>query len=81
MMNLIQQIWLTMPDMRFHQLVDMLQHEFSKQKPSGIMYKDVLISHSGDEPYTKIKQPDLFYVEDELFEAFLEEWLNNRDGK
>ena len=77
-MNLLQQIWLTAPDMRFPQLMDTLQHEFSKEKPVGLLHKDILLKPIGDQTYIQMKQPDLFYVEDELFEEFLKEWLNNR---
>lgn len=76
-MKLLQQIWLTAPDMRFHQLIDMLQRKFSEEKPVGLIDKDVLVKYSSNESYIQTKQTDLFYVEDELFEEFLKEWLNN----
>ena len=76
-MKLLQQIWLTAPDMRFHQLIDVLQRKFSEEKPVGLMDKDVLVKYSGSESYIQTKQADLFYVEDELFEEFLKSWVNN----
>ncbi|NRG48126.1 hypothetical protein HRF87_25890 [Bacillus sp. CRN 9] len=68
-MLLLQTIWEANPDMRFFQLIEMLQHKYSKINNNfgkrEAMEKD---SKEYENPVSFI---DLFYLEDDNFEEFL----------
>ncbi|MCF2649695.1 hypothetical protein [Niallia circulans] len=73
-MSLLQEIWESNPDMRFFQLIDSIQHEYSSR--NGGFGKRVgfdLNSKKYDSPLTYI---DLFYLEDKELEVFLQNYIN-----
>lgn len=77
---LIQKIWKSNPEMRFFQLLDLLQHEFSLSN-DGIGKRQVfeLDSKGYKQPIVFI---DLFYLKDDDFEEFLLDYIErNRKSK
>lgn len=68
-MNLINEIWQQHPTMRFFQLLDWLEHEYSKRNDGfGRREGYEIDEKSITQPFATI---DLFYLEDQEFEAFL----------
>jgi uncharacterized protein len=77
---LIRKIWESNPDMRFFQLLDLLQHEFSLSN-DGFGKRQVfeLDSKGHKQPTVFI---DLFYLEDDDLEEFLLDYIeSNRKNK
>ncbi|MGE7781587.1 hypothetical protein ACQKL0_16830 [Peribacillus sp. NPDC097264] len=67
--SLVKELWESQPDMRFLQLLDWIESEYSKQNGGfgqGNLFKRD--SYQAEEPFSYI---DLFYLEDELLEQFL----------
>ena len=70
-LDLINQIWDKYPDLRFQQLVYVLQNGFS-QKHNNLGKIEV----TDEEGFTKVGY-DLFNVEDDTFEEYLQEIARN----
>lgn len=72
-MRLIEDIWEEHPNMRFFQLMDMLQHEYSSEnKGFGKRVGYEKMSKGDENPLVFI---DLFYLKDVEFEEFLRDYL------
>lgn len=73
-MRLLQEVWESNPDMRFFQLIDSIQHEYSSRNDGfGKRVGFVLDSNKYETPLTYI---DLFYLEDKELETFLQDYIN-----
>jgi len=73
-LHLLQGIWELNPDMRFFQLIDILQHEYSsKNNRFGKREGFELDSKGYKLPISYI---DLFYLEDNDFEEFLRAFIS-----
>ena len=72
--NLLNQLWLVDPDLRFNQLIYILQSEFS-QKNNG----DGEIKEIAKDGYEKIGY-DLFHLEDDKFIDYLKTKIPNEKG-
>lgn len=75
-MSLLQEIWESNPDMRFFQLIDSIQHEYSCRN-------DGVGKRGGFELDSKgykmsISHIDLFYLEDNDFEEFLRAFISEK---
>lgn len=79
-MSMVQQLWKQVPDMRFFQLIAMLESKYSKannafglrelfekEESRGILF-----------PYNIV---DLFHLEDDKLEAFLASFLAKHQAK
>ncbi|MCM3362983.1 MULTISPECIES: hypothetical protein [Niallia] len=74
MLDLIREIWKSNPDMRFFQLIDLFQHEYSsKNNGFGKRVGFELDSKKYEVPLTYI---DLFFLEDKELEVFLQDYIN-----
>lgn len=73
--SLVKELWETEPNMRFFQLLDWIELEYSKQndrlKHQNLFKRD---SYNVTEPFSYI---DLFYLEDELLEQFLRQLVKD----
>lgn len=69
-MELIEVIWVNNPDLRYNQLLNSLQHEYQ----NGAYIKKAYIDERGWGS-VEVSYPDLFYVEDDKFEEFLNEYV------
>ncbi|WP_077305750.1 hypothetical protein [Terribacillus halophilus] len=68
-LDLIHEVWQHHPTMRFFQLLDWLEHEYSSRNNSFGKREGVEILAKGDkQPFSFI---DLYYLDDEHFEEFL----------
>lgn len=74
-LNLLQKIWELNPDMRFYQLIDLLQHEYSSRNNEFGKREEFEVDSKGNK--LSISYIDLFYLEDKDLEQFLEEYINN----
>lgn len=74
-LNLFQEIWELNPDMRFYQLIDLLQHEYSSKNNEFGKREGFEIDSQGYK--LPISYIDLFYLEDEDLERFLEEYIDD----
>lgn len=76
-LSLLQKIWEQQPDLRFNQLIHNLQFLYSKQNNDvgkrKVYVKEGEFQH--DDYYV-----DLFYLEDDKREAFLNEYLSEIEG-
>lgn len=73
--HLLQAIWETNPDMRFFQLIDALKHEYSNDNNKfGLRKANEKNSKGLEIPISFI---DLFYLEDDIFEEFLLDYVNS----
>lgn len=77
-LHLLQVIWKLNPNMRFFQLIDSLQHEYSNENNEFGKRKGIEIDFEGYRPMTYI---DLFYLEDERLEGFLREFIEKKEGR
>lgn len=67
-MDLLQEVWESNPDMRFFQLIDSIQHEYSSRNNEfGKRVGFERDSKNYEEPISYI---DLFYLEGTNFEEF-----------
>ncbi|MGN8842988.1 hypothetical protein ACTNDN_09220 [Niallia sp. HCP3S3_B10] len=72
--NLLQEVWESNPDMRFFQLIDSFQHEYSSRNNEfGKRVGFELDSNKYEKPLAYI---DLFYLEDKELEAFLQVYIH-----
>ncbi|MBP1917109.1 hypothetical protein J2Z23_004094 [Lederbergia galactosidilyticus] len=75
-LDFINELWEQQPDMRFFQLIDSLEHEYSN-KNNGFGYRKGYEVNS-----RKDKQPmafvDLFYLEDDDFLGFLRDLIEKK---
>jgi uncharacterized protein YihD (DUF1040 family) len=81
-MALITLIWEKCPDIRFNQLVNSLQMDFTLENPKYIREywsKDESISYLTT--YVQHRQPDLFSLEDEVFIEFLKTKLKGDNNE
>jgi len=73
-MDLLQEVWESNPDMRFFQLIDSIQREYSfRNNEYGKRVGFERDSKNYEEPISYIH---LFYLEDTNFEEFLQEYIN-----
>ena len=72
--NLLNQLWLVDPDLRFNQLIYILQSEFS-QKNNG----DGEIKEIAKDGHERIGY-DLFHLEDDKFIDYLKTKISNEKG-
>ncbi|MDR4887523.1 hypothetical protein RGU12_08100 [Fredinandcohnia sp. QZ13] len=75
-MSLLQRIWEQQPDVRFNQLISNLQHMYSSQNEG---YGQRMMKEKGslgDEAESSYL--DLFYLEDDKWEEFLQKLVDNR---
>lgn len=73
-MDLLETIWEENPDMRFFQLMEMLQHKYSSKNNNFGKREAIEKDSIGYEsPFIFI---DLFYLEDDSFEAFLSDYVS-----
>lgn len=68
-LHLLQEIWKSNPNMRFFQLMDLLKHEYSTENNRFGKREGFEIDSKGYK--MPISYIDLFYLEDNEFEAFL----------
>lgn len=73
-MNLLQEIWESNPDMRFFQIIDSIQHEYSFRNNG--FGKRVGVELDSKKYETHLTYIDLFYLEDKELEAFLQDYIN-----
>lgn len=74
-MSMVQILWEQKNDMRYFQFIMWLEHEYSS---SNNQYgKRELIQRYDDGFTAPYEITDLFYLEDDLFETFLESLLDN----
>lgn len=73
-MRLLEIIWVEYPDLRFNQLLDSIQRSYvnDKSKVSIKIYYDKE-EFKGNTFYTPVAVQDLFYLEDDKFEKYLQE--------
>jgi hypothetical protein len=76
-LDLLKNIWEQQPDIRFNQLIHNLQVEYAEKTGKYKMELWEKGTFRGIESYRKIFTVDLFYVEDNDFEDFLQEKLNS----
>ncbi|RDW18796.1 hypothetical protein [Oceanobacillus chungangensis] len=74
-LNLLQGIWESYPDMRLFQLMDLLKHEYSSKNNGFGKRKGFEIDFKGHK--LPISYIDLFYLEDKDFEEFLQSFIEN----
>ncbi|WP_017187344.1 hypothetical protein [Alkalibacillus haloalkaliphilus] len=72
-MQLLEDIWRHFPDWRFNQLVSNLQHMYSKKHNN--FGKRKVFEKDGESDGVPVNYVDLFYLEDDQLEKFLEEIL------
>lgn len=72
MLETLQSIWELYPDMRFNQLIDMLQRDYK----NGEYIRAVDTSEG-----FLVNYPDLFYVEDANFYDFLFHYFHENKSK
>lgn len=79
MLSLIGELWKKKPDMRFFQLINWIEYEFSKQN-NGFGHRRVFEkdSHNLEQPFSYM---DLFYLEDDKFETFLIGFIKDYKNK
>ena len=71
--SLVKELWESQPDMRFFQLLDWIEWEYSKQNDRfGQQHLFKRDSYQVEEPFSYI---DLFYLEDEQLEGFLKRFV------
>ncbi|WP_339216991.1 ankyrin repeat domain-containing protein [Ornithinibacillus sp. FSL M8-0202] len=73
-MDLIETIWEENPDMRFFQLMEMLQHKYSSENNNFGRREAIEKESTGYE--SPVIFIDLFYLEDDSFEAFLSDYVH-----
>lgn len=74
-MNKLQTIWEAHPDIRFNQLLDSIQRSYSnEEEKSAKIYYDT-INYHGHTTYTPIAVVDLFNLEDDKFEVYLDKLI------
>ncbi|MGE7604416.1 hypothetical protein ACQKL5_18370 [Peribacillus sp. NPDC097675] len=70
---MVKELWESQPDMRFFQLLDWIESEYSKQndrlEQQNLFKRD---SYHVEEPFSYI---DLFYLEDDQLESFLKRFV------
>ncbi|CDO04283.1 hypothetical protein BN988_02837 [Oceanobacillus picturae] len=74
-MDLLETIWKSYPDMRFFQLIDMLQHKYSTDNNKFGKREAMEKDSKGYE--NLVSFIDLFYLEDDIVEEFLREYIND----
>ncbi|MBL5767359.1 hypothetical protein B5V88_07105 [Heyndrickxia sporothermodurans] len=79
MLRLFQEIWETNSDMRFFQLMDMLQREYASKKNGYGKREGFELDSKGYK--FPISFVDLFYLEDNVFEEFLQEYINEVENR
>lgn len=81
-MSLITMIWSHSQDMRFNQLISALEWEFINQHEDNKKYVDhsysMMQNGKGIVFAKDVTNVDLFYLEDDKFEAFLIEYLKQK---
>lgn len=77
-LSLIQTIWIKYPDLRFFQLVSWLEHEYTKHN-EGFGTKS-LIERDSFGVEMSLPIIDLFHLEDNKFEDFLKQVLDEKFG-
>lgn len=81
-MSLITMIWSRSQDMRFNQLISALEWEFVNQDEDNKKYIDysysMMQNGKGIAFQKDVTNVDLFYLEDDKFEAFLIEYLKRK---
>lgn len=78
-MDLLQEVWESNSDMRFFQLIDSIQHEYSSRNNEfGKRVGFERDSKNYEEPVSYI---DLFYLEDTNLEEFLQEYINEVENR
>ncbi len=73
-LNLLQEIWESNPDMRFFQLIDLLKYEYSSENNGFGKREGFEIDSKGHK--MPISYLDLFYLEDKEFEEFLRAFVS-----
>lgn len=73
--SLINKIWYKHPDVRFNQLITYLQRKYD----NGKYVKKAFVDEVGWGT-VEVSYPDLFNVEDDNFEVFLSDYLNELNG-
>ena len=74
--NLLQEIWESNPDMRFFQLIDLLEHECSSENKGFGKREGFEVDSKGYKmPFSYI---DLFYLEENEFEEFLRAFISEK---
>jgi hypothetical protein len=77
-LTLIRQIWEKQPDTRFNQLIINLSWGFAHKDKKNKKYIKSGYSHLDSVVFDKdIAFVDLFYLEDDIFENFLKEYLHS----
>jgi hypothetical protein len=75
-LDLIKQIWNKSPDLRFNQLIDNLSWSYTDEKANYIEYSYSKFENEKGVQFLKdVANVDLFYVEDDKFELFLQDYL------
>lgn len=77
-MLLIHQVWQKQPDMRFFQLLSWIEFEYSKSNNDFGRRELIYREQSGFE--TNYPVIDLFYLEDDQIENFLQGFLEKMRG-
>lgn len=78
-MDLLQEVWESNPDMRFFQLIDSIQYEYSSR--NNEFGKRVGFERDSKKYKVPISYIDLFYLEDTNFEEFLQEYINEVENR
>jgi aspartyl-tRNA synthetase len=78
LMLLLTWIWSDHPDMRFNQLLHHLQSEFATKNNKGFRNVWEREDLFGKITLIPVRQLDLFYVEDDEFIKFLEEYSSKK---
>ena len=76
-LDLIGKIWETYPDMRFNQLLSLLQDKYAEEKDAHQETFWDKQEYNGIVTYQKTVIVELFYVEDELFIEFLQKEVDS----
>lgn len=79
MLSLLREIWESNPDMRFFQLIDSIQHEYSSKNNQFGKQEGFELDSKGNK--LPISYVDLFYLEDNNFEEFLQEFIINKNNR
>ncbi len=76
-MEKVQKIWTAYPDLRFFQFISYLEHKFEEKHPG---YKKQNVFEKVDKHFTHpITVIDLFSLEDDRFEKFLDEYIQENN--
>lgn len=80
-MGIFKEIWTLVPDMRFNQLIDVLQHEYCNVEGVEYFRKyaqiEPISNFENGVLFNNVLIPDLFYLEDDEFEKFLISYLKS----